>query len=161
MVIDTAAVNQAQRYPQRKNVPEIHMTELGRTALRRAHLEAERRWCGKKTMIVDNGSELITSEPERIAILFYLRTLKAYGFLMLILQLQRSCLKMLISALAIGRCDTKSRKKEARLNNVRVHNLGLHCQKITINSRHWTVDLISMTQCSAIALMQRIALRLS
>ena len=74
-VVDLHAVDASPQLP-RTPVAEVNMTPLGRTALQRARLEAERRWCGNKSEIVDNSSTPLVSDRERIAILLDLRTLR-------------------------------------------------------------------------------------
>lgn len=78
-IIDIGAVCAAQPTPIRKKVAEVDLSEAGRTALHRARLEAERRWCDNTTEVVHNTKPLM-SERERIAILLDLRTLKASCF---------------------------------------------------------------------------------
>lgn len=77
-VIDLASVNATETEPKRKNVPELQLSETGRTALRRARLEAERRWCDNRTEIL-TGNACTISDRERIAILLDLHTLNAHG----------------------------------------------------------------------------------
>lgn len=80
MVIDTAAVARNKVLLTRKVVAEDDLSDVGRTALARARLEAERRWCGNDTEEADNISTPTMADRERIAILLDLRTLKANGF---------------------------------------------------------------------------------
>lgn len=55
-VVNLASVNGAQTIPTRKQVAEVELSETGRTALNRARLEAERRWCGNLSDVVANDS---------------------------------------------------------------------------------------------------------